>query len=202
MSASVINICSNALLRIGADPINAFTDGNSKNEIARGRLCENLWPSTRDSLLRSHPWNCAVKRLKLAPLSAAPAFNYTKQFQLPADWLRTLDINDVPTNDYDFRMEGGKILVNTDTLNLRYIFRNEEPSSWDALLVECAELLMAGAIAYPITKSMSLKQELRAEAARLLKQARAVDGQEESQQTFGDSPLLNSRYANIYTGSF
>ena len=202
MSASVINICSNALLRIGADPINAFTDGNSANEIARGRLCQNLWPSVRDSLLRSHPWNCAVKRLKLAPLSAAPAFNYTKQFQLPADWLRTLDINDVPTNDYDFRMEGGKILVNTDTLNLRYIFRNEEPSSWDALLVECAELLMAGAIAYPITKSMSLKQELRAEAARLLKQARAVDGQEESQQTFGDSPLLNSRYANIYTGSF
>jgi hypothetical protein len=202
MSASVISICSNALLRVGADPINAFTDGNGANEIARGRLCENLWPSIRDSLLRSHPWNCAVKREKLAPLSAVPAFNYTKQFQLPADWLRTLDINDVPTNDYDFRMEGGKILVNTDVLNLRYIFRNEEPSSWDALLIECAELQMAAAIAYPLTKSMSLKQELRAEAARLLKQARAVDGQEESQQTFGDSPLLNSRYANIYTGSF
>lgn len=198
-NTSPITISSNALLRVGANPINAFTDGND-GTIKRGRICENLWPTIRDALLRSHPWNCAVKRITLSPTVDAPAFNYGRKFTLPADWLRTLDINDIPSEDYDFRIEGRELLTNASVVNLRYIFCNEDVTSWDSLLIECAELEMAAAIAYAITKSTSLKQEFRDEVMRLKKQARAVDGQEESAQTFGDSPLLQSRYSNLYSG--
>src|SRR3546814_9999800 len=63
-----VSICSNALLRLGADPINSFDEAdNFGSNIERARLCANLWPNVRRQVIRSHPWNCATKRVVLSP---------------------------------------------------------------------------------------------------------------------------------------
>lgn len=87
--ATGVSICSNALLMLGAQTINDFAD---QLNLDRAKLCANLYPTVRDDMLRSHPWNCAIKRAVLAPDAVAPAFGYTYSFELPADFLRVLEV--------------------------------------------------------------------------------------------------------------
>ncbi|MDF3613690.1 hypothetical protein P3S34_26705, partial [Enterobacter hormaechei] len=89
-------------------------------------------------LLRAHPWNCAIKRVVLSPVSGAPVFGYGYQFSLPGDLVRVLSVGE-PRDDIDYRIEGSRLLANIDVIRLRYIFRNEGESTWDSALVDVAE---------------------------------------------------------------
>lgn len=196
--ATDVSICSNALLMLGAKPINslvAAAEGNADRVL----LAANLWPSVRDDLLRAHPWNCAVKRVLLAPEATPPAFDYQASFLLPGDWMRTLRIGTkhVPL---DFRQEGRRILADTDQLPLVYVYQNEDVGSWDGALVDVATRRMAAAMAYAITQSASLRDQMNSEAEVAFKRAKAVDGQDEPPQTMGDYPQHFSRYARLVPG--
>lgn len=186
--ATRVSICSNALLLLGAQTINSLDEGSD-----RASLASNLYDSTRDSLLRSHPWNCAVKRVILAADSEAPAFDYTAQFTLPSDWLKTLSVGQ-EGYEVDYKHEAGKILCSGTVLPLRYIFRNETEATWDAMLVKAMELKIASEMAYPIAGSASLADMMFQKLERHMKQARAVDGQDDPAQEFGDYPLLTARF--------
>lgn len=186
--ATKVSICSNALLMLGAKTINSLSEDSD-----RASLASNLYDSQRDAVLRSHPWNCAVKRVVLAPDAAAPAFDYGAQFTLPGDWLRTISVGN-ENDEMDYKHEAGKILANGTVLPLRYIFRNEVEATWDALLVSAMELKMASEMAYPITGSASMADMLHQKFLQILRQARAIDGQDDPPQTMGDFPLLNSRF--------
>jgi len=184
-----VSICSNALLMLGAQSINSFSDAA---DLDRAKLCANLYPVVRNKMLRSHPWNCAVKRLVLAPDATAPAFGYAQQFQLPTDCLRVLEVLEGGCN-IDYKVEGRTIQANTSVLQLRYIFRNEDENTWDEALVELMTLAMAARLAYAITQSAALEQSRMQELQQALRVAKAVDGQEEPPETFGDFPLLQAR---------
>lgn len=186
--ATSVSICSNALLILGAQPINDLAE-----DLDRARLAANLYPSVRDDMLRSHPWNCAVKRVVLSPDTAPPAYWWAYQFPLPPDWLRTLSVGE-PWAESDYRAEGRMLLSNESVLKLRYVFRNEVESSWDAMLVHCMTLAMAAHMAYPITQSATLAQVQLESLEKALKRARATDGQDDPPETLGDFRLLNSRY--------
>lgn len=181
--ATAVSICSNALLMLGDKPINSFAEASD-----RAKLAANLWPQLRDYVLRSHPWNCAVKRQVLSPLTEAPAFGFSYAFLLPSDWLRTLQIGEDGERP-EYRIESRSILMNEGTCKLRYIWRNDNPATWDALLVHAMTLVMKAAFAYPITQAGSIEQLAQQVLAPILKQARAVDGQEDDVDYLDDSPL-------------
>jgi hypothetical protein len=187
MAATDVSICSNALLMLGASTINDFNE-----DADRARLASNLFPQVRDAVLRSHPWNCAVKRVVLAPEVTVPDFDWSAQFAVPDDWLRTLQVGELGA-EIDFRQEGRKFLADTDTFRLRYVYRNEVVASWEPMLVHAVSLLMKAAMAYPITKSSSLATEALADATNYLKICRAVDGQDEPPDTLGQSILQAAR---------
>lgn len=186
--ATSVSICSNALLMLGAQTINDLNEGTD-----RARLAANLYPQVRDEMLRSHPWNCAIKRVVLAPDVEMPPFGYTYQFTLPSDWIRTLSVGDYG-EEIDFRSEGRRILADTDTLKLRYVFHNTNEATWDAGFVESMQLAMAARMAYAITQSTSLEDLRVREMEMALKRARAADGQDDPPETLGDFRLLSSRY--------
>lgn len=98
---SSVSICSNALLALGAHPINDFDEDTD-----HARLCANLYPTVRNKLLRAHLWNCAIKRVVLSPVSSAPEFGYGYQFSLPGDLIRVLSVGE-SRDDIDYRIEGG-----------------------------------------------------------------------------------------------
>lgn len=190
--ATQVSICSNALLLLGAKTINSLSEGTDRASIA-----SNLYASVRDDLLRSHPWNCAVKRVILAPDTEVPAFDYGAQFLLPSDWLKTISVGE-EGYEVDYKHESGKILSDGTALALRYIFRNEVEATWDSMLVRAMELKMAAEMAYPITASASMADMMHNKWLQHMKSARAVDGQDDPPQTFGDFPLLQSRFGGRY----
>lgn len=187
MSVSAVTICSNALLDVGAQTISSFEEDGD-----RVTIVANRWESVRDAVLRSHPWNCATKRVVLAPDVGAPEFDWKYKFSKPGDWLRTLSVGE-RGEEVAFKDESGKILADVAVLRLRYIWRNDVPASWDAMLAEAMTKAMAAAIAYPITQSAALAEGKAKEFAQFMRQVRAVDGQDEPAETFGDYRLLSAR---------
>lgn len=187
--ATAVSICSNALLMLGAQTINSLDE-----DLDRARIASGLYATVRDDMLRAHPWNCAIKRLRLAPLSAAPAFGYRYQFQLPGDCLRVLSIQNSGC-EVDHRVEGRVLLSDSASIDLRYVFRNEVEGTWDASLVDVMTLAMAARMAYAITSSSSESQSRKQDLEFALRKARAVDGQEDPPETLGDYPLLSARYS-------
>ena len=61
MAVDAEAICNSALIKIGASKIAALSDTNK-----RAILCNEQYPKLRDDLLRSHPWNFAIKRKVLS----------------------------------------------------------------------------------------------------------------------------------------
>lgn len=185
--ATPVSICSNALLMLGDKPIASFDEATD-----RARVCANLWPDVRDSVLRSHPWNCAVKRVSLLPDAAAPAFDWRYSFTLPGDFLRVMSVGEYQNED-EWRVESGKVLANYSPMLLRYIYRNENPATYDGMLVDLMTAQMAARMAYPLTQSAALAGEMSNRAAMLKREAKAVDGQDDSADMLGDNPLRDAR---------
>src|SRR3990172_2291631 len=149
--ASDVEIVNQALTYLGDDLITALTDDST-----RARAASVLFGPTRDAVLRSHPWNCAVTRQSLPALAAAPDFGWDYQFTLPTNpyCLRVLAIND----DEDWadpgdthKIEGRRVLSNDATCNLRYIGRITDPNEYDALLYQAFAARLAAALCYALT---------------------------------------------------
>ena len=187
-NTSAVSICSNALQRLGAEPISSFEDGTKLSGV-----CANLWPTTRNALLRGHNWNCATKRVSLSPLAKTPAFDYGYQFQLPGDWLKTLQVGrrDFPI---PFTQEGRTILANVKLLPLVYIWENDVPATWDDTLVQAVELAMTAVLAYPVTASTALAESWDKKARIALLSAQSDDGQDVPPEELGGYPLYESRF--------
>lgn len=187
---TAVSICSNALLMLGKTPIASMTEDSD-----RAQYCANLYPMVRDTLLRKHFWNCAIKRVLLSPDAVAPAFGYTAQFPLPSDFLRLYEVGRPGAFIADFQLENRMILANAAALPLRYVWRNLVEDNWDSGLVETATAMMAAVLAYPICQSTSLRDSLLETAKQTLREAQAIDGQENPSESFADEyPLLAGRY--------
>ena len=189
MSSSDISIASNALQQLGDDPIASFAASEGK----RARLCGNLWPQVRDYLLRKHAWPCARKRTILAPESAEPEFDWGYAFTLPGDWMRTIQVGKRGER-IPHEIEGRRIYADTTALPLVYVWRNEDPALWDSLLCDLACAEMVARLAYPIAQSAILAQEMRKFADRALREAKAIAGQDNEPEDWGDSPFTDVRY--------
>ena len=183
-----VSICSSALLMLGDNPINSFSDPTD-----RARMAAATWDQARDFVLRSHPWNCAVKRVTLAPTTTAPAFEWSYAFTLPGDCLRVLSVG-LDGERPPYKVEGREILMMTNVCQLRYVWRNDNPATWDSMLVWGMTNVMRSIFAYGLTQSGSLEQLVQQVLQPLIRQAQAVDGSEDENEALDDSPLIAARY--------
>ena len=200
--ASVVDICNGALNQLGATTILSLTE-DSKN----ARLCNQRYTQVRDSVFRSHPWNCLQKRIELAADTTAPAWGFSYAYTLPSDCLRLLRILDYDSN---YKVEGRKILSNTSSMKILYVARVTDPNEYDELLRETlsaalGETLSAalGAdIAFGITSNNQTAQNMYQLFQDKLRDARFVDSTEGQniEQDLGMADaidagtFINSRY--------
>jgi hypothetical protein len=134
MAASETDICNLALGHLGERPITSLAE-----DTVAGRACNLHYAATRDELLRSHRWNFAQDRKVLSRLAQAPAFGWSHQYALPDDCLRVLEVNGSEMGDVisdEFIIEGRNILTDADAVNLVFIRRTADVSTFDALFVE------------------------------------------------------------------
>lgn len=187
MASSAVSICSNALLMLGAKPINDFNEDSD-----HAMLCSNIWPLVKDALLRRHPWNVTLASTALAPSSTAPIMDYAYSFPLPGECLRVRRIGRKDQRP-NYRVEGRAILCDENPLYLLYQ-RQLGEAEWDVSLVHLGVLAMKASIAYAVTKSQATAEAARDEFRLALHAAMAVDGQEDEPETVGDFPLLLAGY--------
>lgn len=175
MAISVIEICNNALQCLKAERIMSLTDGTEP-----ANLCNQVWPSVRDAVLRSHPWNCATKLVQLQQSSTAPAWKWGYAYPLPSDCLRILEVvgeDEHPVSDWE--QMSGEILCNEDSpVYMAYVRREEDPTKYDALLCKVMEAALAAEIAYPLTASVTARQTAEALLDQRMREARGVDARQ------------------------
>jgi len=195
--ASVVDICNSALNQIGASNIISLTEDSKA-----ARICNQRYNFVRDSVFRSHPWNCLTTRIAITPDTAAPAFEFTKQFTLPTDpfCLRVLALSDT---DILYKIEGRKLLCNESTIEMIYIGRVEDGNQYDLLLIEALAAAMAADLAYPLVGSSSLGANMYQLYQNKLTEARFVDATEDNDintsvisdsRTVAADTFINARY--------
>jgi hypothetical protein len=170
--ASAVDICNSALNMIGASTILALNEDSKA-----GRICNQRYTFVRDSVFRAHPWNCLISRQTLSADSVAPSFTFSSQFTLPTDpfCLRVLKLSDP---EIKFEIEGRKLLCDESTINLIFVGRNEDPNTYDQLLINTLEAALAADIAYPLVGSTTLTATMYDIYRNKLTEARFVDATE------------------------
>ena len=168
--ASTVDICNGALNQLGATTILSLTE-DSKN----ARLCNSRYTQVRDSVFRSHPWNCLQKRVEIAVDTIAPAWSFSFAYTLPADCLRLLRILDYDSN---YKVEGRKILSNTETMKILYVSRVTDPNEYDESLRETLSAALGADIAFAVTSNNQTATNMYNLFQDKLKDARFVDSTE------------------------
>lgn len=203
MVTSVLDIYNLAITRLGHEQMSSPTE-NTK----AGRLVRLHYPLVRDSVLRAHPWNFAVRRASLSVLDVTPAFEFTVAFALPSDpyclkVLRTSwDANGFSTTTVygvpwipgyesilaEYRIETidvsgtpvRAILCNETELSIEYIARIEDVSLFDPLFTDCLAARLAAELAIALTDNQSVTKTLMDLYSAKLSEARTMDAQEGS----------------------
>lgn len=173
-------IANIALAHIGNGEISDFD--TSSNDGAR--QCRAHWDLTRDSMLRQHAWNFAIKRIGLVQ-SSNPVSGYDHAYVLPSDFLRALVLNDTeawePSDKY--AIEGGLLLTDEDTATIRYVARIEDTSKWDPLFIEAFSLMLAAKICTNLADAPNMGANLRQQAQYLTGVAMQRDANENQKKS-------------------
>ena len=146
--ASEVQICNRALQKLGSDSITSLADATEP-----ARECNRAYFDVRDAELRDHNWNFAITRVQLAALATGPVWGFDKQFQLPADCLRVIEVNGL--NDPGaWTVEGRMLLANAAApLDVRYVKRETDAGLFDPLFAEALASRLAAELAEPLTQS-------------------------------------------------
>jgi len=184
--ASEVQICNLALAKIGDEQITSLTD-NSKS----ARLCNLVYESFRDSVLRAHPWNFAIKRIALAKSADIPAFDYTAQFALPTDFLRIVSTDLL--NDEQYKIEGKFLLAHSSAVKIRYVSKVTDPNEFDSLFIEALAARISAELSIAITDNRTLSVDLFNLYVSKLSEARSIDAQEGTPDNITADLWLGSR---------
>ncbi len=150
--SSPVQICSNALILVGAAPIASLTESSD-----RAVLMANLYDQVSRTTLRRHFWNFATTRVLLSPDATPPAFEWTNASTLPSDCLGLTSIGELGEPP-EYALEGRKILSNDASVKLGYIRDEDDPNVFGAMFIDALCANLAFTAAYPLTKTMRCKR--------------------------------------------
>lgn len=188
MALSQIDLCSRALLKVGAHTIASFDEGTVEAEVAA-----SLYPTVRDAMLSSHPWNFATAQMALPKLATAPLADFANAFQLPGECIRVLSAGTGGRGQgIVYKVAQRQVLTDADEVVLTYIARPDEqdfPPFFDMALI--AQL--AAEFCIPLTDSTSRWEILQKLADAQLRRAKLIDAQEDTPPAVEDFSLLEGR---------
>ena len=184
-----LDICSRALILIGADPISSFDDGTTEATVA-----VNMYEDVAQSALVNTRWRFATNQKVLNQLSDEPPGRYDLAYQLPSDllMLHAVTVND---NLIDYQMYGDKVFADTSTQDVviaDYSFRaNEE--TWPSYFTLAVEFSLAIIFATSIARDANLASLMTARAEATMAKARTMDSQQQTTRKLVTSRFLTAR---------
>ncbi|MGB0972212.1 MAG: hypothetical protein ACPGVG_14825 [Mycobacterium sp.] len=185
--ASDIDIINAGLRKLGEQPIVTRTD-----QSPQARLAHGTYDEIRDALLRGTPWNFATKRESLSADSAAPSWGYERQFTLPSDCLRLVDVNNA--SDAEWRLESGKVLTDLGApLQIVYVARVSE-NEMDVAFREALAAKCALEWAEALSQTSTVAQQMGSVFGLAIQHAKTADGQEDRQRKIEQNSFVTSRF--------
>jgi hypothetical protein len=197
--ASEVDVCNRALGKLGAATIISLSDDDPK-----AVTLSVAFPLVRDAELRRRRWKFSLSRKKLPAEATAPLFGYARQFVIPGETLRVIQVGEwdlgpslddfrVAPNEY-FSIEGRRILTNlTAPLAVRTIDRVEDVGLWDAAFIEAFASRLAFETCYRITQSDSRQKNCKEDYRDAVREGRRADAFERAPNEPTDDTWVMAR---------
>lgn len=188
--SSKVSICNYALSRLGADRITSLSDNT-----AEARLCNALLEDAIKEVLVAGDWRFASKRASLNATTNTPTFEYSYEFQLPTNpvCLIVREINEENAGDYEYSIEGDKLLADISTMKIRYTAYITDSGSFSPMFEECLKLKLCALMCLNLTGNSALIQTFEALYENKLGHALSYDGQQGSKEFVSSSDLHDVR---------
>lgn len=178
-----LEIVNNALGRLGVERISSLTDDSK-----RAKLANDFLNISRRATLEFTPWDFALKRATLTA-TGVPAFEYSYSFDAPADLVKIVS----EFNKNEYHVEGGKILADTNTLNIKYIYEIDEDVKRTPTFDKAWYLVLASEMAYSLTQNTKLATDLLSEAEFVAGRASSLNASGSTPISYEIDDFLNSR---------
>ena len=189
MADSKFDICSKALVLVGANTIASFTESTTESKVA-----SQLYESTLENLLTRCRWRFASKQAQLSKNSADPTARYESSYALPSDAFIVHTVT-VADDVIKYDRYGTNIFTNTsstDTVIADYTFQPSEsdfpPYFKQTLFFELASLF-AGAVA----RNDQLSELYHKRAIAQMAIAKALDAQAQTTRRIDVDRFRNVR---------
>lgn len=164
-----VEICSQALLLVGADEITSFSD-----ETREALICQAMYDTTLKSLLEEHPWRFSLAQAQLAQLVATPLYGYNYAYQLPTDMLRLMATESAGP----YQVFENKLYSNESEVYVTYQIKPDE-ARFPAYFVKVLVLEMAVALAFSLSEDESKASAMQALLEVAKRKARNTDSQQQ-----------------------
>jgi len=149
------HICNLALSEIGQPPITDIADVTTN-----AKRCNLMFDDIADEVSASKYWSKLKNRVELALVSEDPVYEFNFQFQLPADHLEIISINDNPEETVVYQIEKSRLLINDSSVFIKYIQKQSNPEKWGQLLERVVVLRLAAGLCYITTGDKTLTDSL------------------------------------------
>jgi len=185
---SPIDICSRALILIGAEPITSFEDDTSEALIAG-----NMYEDIARTNLTSTRWRFATNQSVLNRLTDPPTGRFNSAYQLPDH----LFVHAITVNDFaiEYNIYGDKAFCDAsanDVLIADFTFRADEVG-WPSYFSVCVEYAMAVVFSTALIRDASLSSLMQSQYVQLLAKARSTDSQQQTTRKVTTSRFITNR---------
>jgi len=177
--SDAVSVVNQALLAVGADPITTFGDETTESKVAAVR-----YAPIKRAFLRSYPWNCATRRVALTEYPTPPISGFDKQFNLPPNSVRILQVwaGDMQPEAYRngeraYSIEGSKLLINETAVSVVYVEDIPE-AEFDSHVEEALVAKLAFEFSYTFVASNTTQQQFSVISEAKLQEARTTDSLE------------------------
>ena len=186
---SGIDVCSRALILIGADPITSFEDNTTEALVS-----VNMYEDIAQAALASMRWRFATDQLQLSRLVDAPTGRYDAAYQLPSNMLmmNALTINDMAV---PYTIYGDKVFCNVspqDALIADFTYRAPE-EEWPSYFTLGVLYTMASIFAGSIARNETLVSIMDQKASIAMAKARSLDSQQNTTRKLTTSRFITER---------
>jgi hypothetical protein len=184
--------------KIGARIFN-FGDGSDSDKVITP-----IYDQCRRFLLEECPWSFGIKTVTMTELNIAstvPEFNWgdgaSIAYALPADFLKLYQVNFSYALIRFENIPGNGLVMLSDTAGLfmKYIFDNDDPTTYSAKFYEALACKIAKEACFKLVEAEKYAEAMKAEYESAFLTAAASDGQLSSPDQIDDSEWDFSRLA-------
>lgn len=176
MAITKFDLCSNALMLIGADTITDFAGATSESTAS-----SQFYQTTADNWLSLYDWQFATSTIQLSRLSTAPLNSWDAAYSEPSGALK---IQNVKVNDenIDFDRFEGKIHCDALSSDLVYCdyTKSVDISTWPAYFVELIECALAKKFSTVLAAKIDFKTTFNTDLDTQFRLAKNADARQQT----------------------